>query len=200
MNLEQRIRLERGYLQYLGEHEPEYFVTLTYRYPYGDRVAEMGMNGFVLKLLNRLPKRARPHFSGLVCAERHIDVKFEGCYHFHFLFWGLDESLQDAYAWLQTNVIRAASALHPRLAGPRCDCAEAKRQKRPKTCKGGLSCRGPQMSGPECVAVKRIDYTPEIVYEYTVEDVLRLDMPAGGQLLDISPSGVKGSLLGIGLL
>ncbi|MCX2893419.1 hypothetical protein ORG27_07480 [Stenotrophomonas lactitubi] len=200
MNLEQRIRLERGYLQYLAEHEPEYFVTLTYRYPYGDRIAEMAMNGFVLKLLNRLPKRTRPHFAGLVCSERHLDVKFEGCYHFHFLFWGLDESMQDAYAWLQTNVIRAASDLYPRLAGPRCDCAEAKWQKRPKTCKGGLSCRGPQMSGPECVAVKRIDYTPEVVYEYTVGDILRLDMPAGGQLLDISPSGVKGNLLGIGLL
>lgn len=195
MNIEQRARLGFGYMEYLKGRNPEYFVTLTYRLPYGDQLAELGMNGFVLMLLNRLPRRARRNFGGLVCAERHIEAKFEGCYHFHFLFWGLDSSIPDAQDWLKSNVVRAASELYPRTPGPPCDCAEAIKFNRPKTCKGGLSCRGPQMSGSECVNVQRIEHTPESVHEYVVEDVYRLDMPAGGQLLDIGPKGVTGSLL-----
>lgn len=195
MNLEQRVRLGYSYLEYLKGREPEYAVTLTYRHPYHDQLAEDAMRAFVRKLITRLPRRSRKHFGGLVCAERHIDAKFDGTYHFHFLLWGLNESMSNALLWLKTNVPRAASELFPRTAGPRCDCAEARRFKRPKTCKGGLSCRGPQMSGANWVTAKRIEYTPEVANEYVVEDVYRLDRPAGTQLLDIGPKGVTGRLL-----
>lgn len=200
LNIEQRARLGFGYLEYLKGRNPEYFVTLTYRHPFGDRIAEEGMRGFVLKLLNRMPRSTRRNFGGLVCAERHTNPKFDGSYHFHFLLWGLDESMPDAHSWLTANVVKAAAELHPRPAGPLCDCAEAIKFNRPKTCKGGLSCRGPQMSGSECVNVQRIEYMPERVHSYTIEDVYRLDMPAGGQLLNIGPQGVTGSLLRKGLL
>lgn len=195
LNIEQRARLGFGYLEYLKERNPEYFVTLTYRYPYGDRLAEEGMRGFVLKLLNRMPRSTRSNFGGLVCAERHTDPKFEGSYHFHFLFWGLDESMPDAHSWLTANVVRAASELHPRLAGPLCDCAEAATRKRPKTCPGGLSCRGPKMSGANWVDVQRIEWAPTAVDEYTTKDIYRSDRPSGIQLINISPSGVTASLL-----
>lgn len=163
-------------MEYLKGRNPEYFVTLTYRLPYGDRLAELGMNGFVLMLLNRLPRRARRSFGGLVCAERHIEAKFEGCYHFHFLFWGLDSSMPDAQDWLRSNVVRAASELHPRIPGPLCDCAEAINFNRPKTCKGGLSCRGPQMSGTECVNVQRIEYTVDRVHNWNSQLVVYADV------------------------
>lgn len=153
------------------------------------------MKGFVLKLLNRLPKRVRKNFGGLVCAERHTDTKFEGTYHFHFLFWGLDGAMNEPFAWLQENVRRAASELYPRLPGPRCDCEEATRNKRPKTCRGGLSCRGPQLSGPNWVDVQRIECNPEVVQEYCIADAGRVDRSGVAQLLDISPRGVTGSLL-----
>ena len=48
--------------------------------------------------------------------------------------------------------------------------------------------------------VNPIEHTPEKVHEYTIEDVYRLDMPAGGQLLDIGPKGVTGNLIRRGLL
>ena len=195
MNLEQRVRLGYSYLEYLKGREPEYFVTLTYRRRYADRTSEDAMRTFVRKLLTRLPRQARPNIGGLACAERHTMPKFAGSYHFHFLLWGLDKSLPDAKDWLKSNVVRASSELYPRDAGPLCDCAEAKKLNRPKTCRGGLSCRGGQMSGAKWVNVQCIDCTPERVHEYTVEDVYRLDMPAGGQLLDIGPKGITGSLL-----
>lgn len=103
--------------------------------------------------------------------------------------------MSDAMDWLDSNVVRAASELYPSIAGPLCDCAEAERLKRPKTCKGGLSCRGQKMSGAKWVNVQRIEYFPEKVHEYTIEDVYQLGMPAGGQLLDIGPKGLTGSLL-----
>lgn len=195
MKIEQRTRLADGYLEFLSNKQPEYFVTLTYRQPQRDQAAEIGMKGFVLKLLNRLPKRVRKNFGGLVCAERHTDAKFEGTYHFHFLLWGMDGVMNEPYAWLQENVRRAASELHPRIPGPNCDCEEAARNKRPRTCRGGLSCRGPQLSGPNWVNVQRIECTPEIVHEYSIADVRRVDRPAGAQLMHIGPSGVTGSLL-----
>lgn len=195
LNIEQRARLGFGYLEYLKEHNPEYFVTLTYRYRYGDRLAEEGMRAFVQKLLNRMPRSTRRNFGGLVCAERHTDVKFEGTYHFHFLFWGLDESMPDAYSWLTANVVKAASELYPRPAGPLCDCAEAAIQKRPKTCPGGLSCRGPKMSGANWVDVQRIEHTHPAVNEYTTKDIYRSERPYGMQLIDISPKGVTAGLL-----
>ena len=200
MNLEQRVRLGYSYLQYLQERVPEYFVTLTYREPYGDQLAESAMKGFTLKLLNRIPHRTRRNIGGLVCAERHTKYRFEGAYHFHFLLWGLDSSMPDAHSWLRLNVTRAASELYPRVASPLCDCGEVDKPKRKRTCLGGMSCRGKQMSGPEFVNVQRIEYTPEQVHEYVVEDVYRLDRPTGGQLLDIGPSGVTGSLLSKNLL
>ena len=194
LNIEQRARLGFGYLEYLKERNPEYFVTLSYRYPYGDRLAEEGMRGFVLKLLNRMPRSTRRNFGGLVCAERHADVKFEGTYHFHFLFWGLDESMLDAHSWLTANVVKAASELHPRPPGPRCDCAKAKKRNRPKICKGGMSCRGPRMSGANWVDVQKIEWTPEKVQEYVIKDIYRSDSAAGEQVLSIGPSGVAGNL------
>lgn len=106
LNIEQRTRLADGYLAYLSNKKPEYFVTLTYRQPHSDRAAEMGMRGFVLKLLNRLPKRIRQNFGGLVCAERHTDARFEGTYHFHFLLWGMDGVMTEPFAWLQEQVIK----------------------------------------------------------------------------------------------
>lgn len=127
MNLEQRVRLGYAYLEYLGEREPEYFVTLTYRYRYCDQIAEDGMRAFVRKLVTRMPRGARRNLGGLVCAERHTEVRFAGAYHFHFLLWGLDGVMSDAHAWLEGAVVRAASELHPRDAGPGCDCAEAKK-------------------------------------------------------------------------
>ncbi len=194
MNIEQRARLGFGYLEYLKGRTPEYFVTLTYRHPYGDRIAEEGMRGFVLKLLNRMPRHARRNLGGLVCAERHTDVKFDGTYHFHFLFWGLDESMPDAYSWLTANVVKAASELHPRPPGPRCDCAEAKKRNRPRTCRGGMSCRGPQMSGANWIDVQKIEGTPDKVQEYVCKDIYRSDSAAGEQVLSIGPSGVVGKL------
>lgn len=195
LNIEQRTRLADGYLAYLSHKKPEYFVTLTYRQPQSDRAAEMGMRGFVLKLLNRLPKRVRQNFGGLVCAERHTDARFEGTYHFHFLLWGMDGVMTEPFAWLQEQAIKAASELHPRPPGPNCDCAEAERKERPKTCRGGLSCRGPKLSGPRWVDVQRIECTPGNAHEYTIADIRRVDRPVGGQLLDIGPSGVTGTLL-----
>ncbi|WP_238692737.1 hypothetical protein [Xanthomonas dyei] len=200
LNLEQRVRLGYAYLVYLKEREPEYFVTLTYRRQYRDRVAEDGMRAFILKLLNRMPRQTRKGFGGLVCAERHVNARFAGCYHFHFLFWGLDKSMPDAKDWLLSNVIKASAELYPRIAGPMCDCAKAEQWKRAKTCKGGLSCRGRQMSGAQFVDVQRIEYAQEVLHEYNVEDLYRLDKPAGGQLLDIGPKGVTGSLLRQGLI
>lgn len=195
MNIEQRMRLADGYIAHLSNMKPEYFVTLTYRQPQRDQAAEIGMKGFVLKLLNRLPKRVRKNFGGLVCAERHTDTKFKGTYHFHFLFWGLDGAMTEPFAWLQENVQRASSELYPRLPGPKCDCEEAARNKRPKTCRGGLGCRGPQLSGPNWVNVQRIESTPENAHAYVIADILRVDRPVGAQLLDIGPSGVTGTLL-----
>lgn len=197
MNIEQRLRLADGYLEFLASKQPEYFVTLTYRQPQRDHAAEAGMKGFVLKLLNRLPKRVRKNFGGLVCAERHTDARFDGTYHFHFLLWGLDGAMDDPCTWLREHVARAASELHPREPGPNCDCKEAARKGRAKTCKGGLSCRGPQLSGAKWTNVQPIDFTPEAVIEYNTADVCRLDRPAGAQLLDISPRGVTGTLLRI---
>lgn len=200
LNIEQRARLGFGYLEYLKGRNPEYFVTLTYRYPFGDRIAEEGMRGFVLKLLNRMPRSTRRNFGGLVSAERHTDPKFDGSYHFHFLLWGLDESMPDAYSWLSANVVRAASELHPRPAGPLCDCAEAEAQKRHKTCLGGLSCRGPKMSGASWVNVQSVQHAPEPLLSYIVKDLYRTDSQAGGQILNIGPSGVTGNLLNNALL
>lgn len=195
LNIEQRARLGFGYLEYLKGQSPEYFVTLTYRYSYGDRLAEDGMRGFVLKLINRMPRHARRNFGGLVCAERHTDSKFDGAYHFHFLFWGLNKSMSDAYDWLKANVVRAASELHPRTPGPRCDCSEAARQGRPQTCKGGLSCRGPRMSGANWVDVQQIGPSTDACCAYLIDDVHRTDRAAGGQLLTIDGTGVTGRMM-----
>lgn len=200
LNLEQRARLGYSYLEFLKEQKPEYFVTLTYRRKYSDQTSELAMRQFVRKLITRLPRHARKNIAGLVCTERHTKRRFAGSYHFHFLLWGLDESMTDAMDWLESNVVRAASELYPSTPGPLCDCAEAKRLKRKKTCHGGLSCRGRNMSGFRCVNVQRIDHTPETAYEYNIEDVYRLDMPAGGQFLYIGPNGVTGNLLDKGLL
>ena len=200
LNLEQRVRLGYSYLDYLKEREPEYFVTLTYRRRYSDQTSEIAMRKFVRKLITRLPCQVRPSIGGLACAERHTKHRFAGSYHFHFLLWGLDRSMPDAMDWLDSNVVRAASELYPSIPGPLCDCAEAERLKRPKTCKGGLSCRGRKMSGAKWVNVQRIEHTPEKAHEYTIEDVYRLDMPAGGQLLDIGPKGITGNLLRRNLL
>lgn len=195
LNLEQRVRLGYGYLKYLQEKSPEYFVTLTYRERYSDQPSEDAMRAFVRKLATRLPRQTRHDFGGLVCAERHDTGKFEGCYHFHFLLWGLDAGLYDAADWLEQNVVRAASELYPRVAGPRCDCAQAKALRKKKNCPGGLTCRGPQMSGKSWVRTRKIETLPEVVHEYTIEDVYRMDRPAGSQILDIGPCGLTSSLL-----
>lgn len=195
MTLEKRVRLGYGYLQYLKNTQPEYFVTLTYRYNYSDQLAEGGMRAFVLKLLNRLPRRVRQTFGGLVCAHRHTKVRFDGTYHFHFVFWGLDGSMSDSLDWLSINVRRAANELHPRLPGPNCDCEAAEKLGRQPTCRGGMSCRGPHMAGPESTDVQRIEHSPEVLDEYVVSDIFRFDRPGGSQLLSISSSGVVGSLL-----
>lgn len=200
MNLENRVRLGYSYLMYLKDKKPEYAVTLTFRYPYNDEMSEMAMRTFVRKILTRLPRKTRANFQGLACAERHIDVKFDGSYHFHFLMWGLDTTMPCAHQWLSSNVTRAASELYPREASHLCDCAEAKRYKRPRTCKGGMSCRGPQMSGAKWVKVKAIDRTPEKAHEYVTSDIYRLDRPTGGQFLDIGSNGVTGHLLNRSIL
>lgn len=63
-----------------------------------------------------------------------------------------------------------------------------------RTCRGGLSCRGPQLSGTNWVNVQRIDFTPEVVHQYTIADVQRLDRPDGEQILHIDSKGVAGNL------
>ena len=195
MTLEKRVRIGYGYLEHLKNEQAEYFVTLTYRYNYSDQLAEQGMRAFVLKLLNRLPRRTRRKFGGFVCAHRHTRVRFEGTYHFHFVFWGLDDSMPDSFDWLRINVQRAANELHPRAPGPNCDCDAAEKLGRRPMCRGGMSCRGPHMAGPESTDVQRIEHSPEVVDEYIVSDIFKLDRPAGSQLLSIGPSGVVGCLI-----
>lgn len=200
MNLEQRVRLGVGYLEHLKERKPQYALALVYRYSYSDSVSEQAMKTFVRKLVTRLPRRARNSFGGLVGAERHTKVKLDGSYHFHFLLWGLDESMPDAFNWLTNQSRRAASELYPREAGPLCDCGVAARQGRPKSCRGGMSCRGPRMTRPSATKVQFIDRTPEKAYEYVTSDIYKLDTPEGGQFLDVGPNGVTGHLLKRNLL
>lgn len=200
MNLEQRVRLGFSYLGYLREREPEYAVTLSYRVWYSDGVAEGAMKAFVRKLVSRMPRKTRKEFGGLVCAERHTEPKLFDSYHFHFLLWGFDRSMPDAFDWLEANARRAAAELYPREPSHLCDCRVALEQKRPKTCRGGLSCRGARMTGSDATLVQRIDRTPMQAYEYVTSDIYRLDRPEGGQLLDLGCDGVTGSLLNRTLL
>lgn len=200
MNLEQRVRLGIGYLDYLKGNKPQYALALVYRYSYSDSVAEMAMRAFVRKLITRLPRRTRRTFGGLVCAERHVLVNLEGSYHFHFLLWGLDESMPDAFRWLTHQAKRAASELYPREPSHLCDCGIAATRARPKSCRGGKSCRGPRMTRPSATKVQVIDRTPEKAYEYVTSDIYRLDTPEGGQFLDVGPNGVTGHLLNRNLL
>ena len=196
MNHENRVRLGYSYLQYLQGKEPEYHVTLTYRQPYPDRIAEEAMRTFVRKIVTRLPRRARTEIGGFVCAERHIDVTFDGSYHFHMLLWGLDSAIPDAHVWLWTNAHRAMSELYPRAASHLCDCDLASRTNRSSMCnKRRLSCRGHCMTKRNGVKVQLIDHTPEKAHEYVAGDIYRLDSPDGAQLLDIGPNGVVGQLL-----
>lgn len=200
MNLEQRARLGISYLDYLNHKQPQYALALTYRHPYADIVAEIAMKSFVRKLVTRLPRRARKTFGGLVCAERHLDVKLYDSYHFHFLLWGLDEAMPDAFQWLTDHAKRAAAELYPRQASHLCDCAAASKERRPKTCRGGLSCRGGLMTNRKSTFVQAIETTPRKAHEYVTSDIYRLDRPEGGQFLDVGYGGVTGSLLNRTLL
>ena len=200
MNLEQRVRLGYSYLQHLKGQQPQYTCALVYRYSYSDSVSEQAMRAFVRKLITRLPRRARKTFGGLVLAERHSKVSLDGSYHFHFLLWGLNESVPDAFNWLTHNARRAASELYPREPSHLCDCGIAAVRGRPKSCRGGTSCRGPRMTRPSATKVQVIDRTPEKAYEYVTSDIYRLDTPEGGQFLDIGPNGVTGHLLNRNLL
>lgn len=200
MNLEQRARLGIAYLEHLDKMQPQYAIALTFRRSYSDSESELALKAFVRKLISRLPRRARRSIGGLVSAERHMTVKLEGRYHFHLLLWGLDESMSDAFDWLTMHAKRAASELYPREPSHLCDCAAAIQYKRPKTCRGGLSCRGPCMTGQDATCVQVIDRTPEKAHEYVTSDIYRLDRPEGAQFLDIDPNGVNGNLLRRSLL
>ena len=195
MNLEQRVRLGFSYLSYLQDRQPQYALALSYRYWYADVVAEGAMKAFVRKLLSRMPRKTRKEFGGLVCAERHTEPKLYDSYHFHFLLWGMDESMPDGFDWLSANATRAATELYPRQPSQLCDCSAALKEKRPKTCRGGLSCRGARMTGRDATLVQVIDHTPLKAYEYVTSDIYKLDRPEGGQFLDLGYDGVTGSLL-----
>lgn len=200
MNLEQRVRLGYGILEYLEGKQPQYACALVYRNSYSDSVSEQAMRVFVRRLITRLPRRARKTFGGLVLAERHIKVKLEGSYHFHFLLWGLDESMPDAFNWLTNQARRAAFELYPREPSHLCDCGIAAKRGMPRSCRGGMSCRGPRMTRPSATKVQVIDRTPEKACEYVTSDIYRLDTPEGGQFLDIGPNGVTSHLLNRNLL
>lgn len=202
MNLEQRARLEQGYLELLKGKEPQYQLALVYRKSYSDTVSEQAMRTFVRKLITRLPRRTRKDFGGLVLAERHTtaELGLDGSYHFHFLLWGLNESMPDAFDWLTNQARRAAMELYPREPSHLCDCEIAAKHGRPKSCLGGMSCRGPRMTNRKATFVQAIDRTPRKAHEYVTSDINRFDSPSGGQFLDIGFNGVTGNLLNRRLL
>lgn len=195
MGLRNRIVIGDGYRELLGDHKPEYFITLTYAYRFTDKECEEGMKRFFHMLWKSFPSRVRKRINGIIVAERHTKGEFRGIYHFHLLLWGVDEFMSDGMEWIRSKAALISRKIYQRLAGPQCDCDEKGKRKALRTCQGGLSCRGHQMSDPSKVDVQRITYTPERVNAYVLKDIYRLSRPTGSQLLFFGPGGVVGDLL-----
>ena len=194
MNLRNRIVLGDGYRELLGDHKPEYFITLTYAHRFTDKECEGGMKSFFFMLWNSFPCRIKNRINGIIVAERHTKGEFKGIYHFHLLLWGIDEFMSDGLKWLKPKAAGISKKLYQRPPGPRCDCGQKGKFKALRTCPSGLGCRGLQMSDPSKVDVQRITSTPERVNAYVLKDIHRLSRPAGSQLLFFGPGGVVGDL------
>ncbi|HEY2345635.1 MAG TPA: hypothetical protein VGH80_07105 [Xanthomonadaceae bacterium] len=166
----ERFTLAKGWKDFTSNQQPEYFVTLTYRSPWGDGAAERGLKFFVKALVKSMPRRTINNIGGVVAAERTVkSVEFDGSYHFHIVLWGVNESMPDAAEWLQEAVVTTAIRM--------------------KSPTGAQMCHWRSVNF-QCIEKDDLD----LVACYETKDIYKFERPAGAQMLFIKGHDVIGTV------
>lgn len=172
MNLIETAQLGMEWENLILKAKPEYFVTLTFMYSFGDSVTEEAMRFFIRAINNRLPRKHRGRLNGFVCAERIIrKAKYEGTYHFHILLCDLNSKVENTLAWLTNSVNQSCR----RLRSP-------------------AGVRMADVFNTNVQSIKYEKHKKSKCILYCTKDIYRFDRPSGWQILFIKNGEVTDRL------
>lgn len=108
---------KKHWVEFIGEMQPEFFLTLTFIRPLSDSDATKAVGHFLRMLLACAPRKTKKNITGVISAERSRNSNLHlGHYHFHIVLKGLKADLLTPLLWLSKAAIKCANKLRT-LAG-----------------------------------------------------------------------------------